>query len=346
MMGSRLADVGEFGLIERIARILEPLNSTAHLGDRLALTIGDDGALWQGPRQGFQAITTDALIEGVHFDRLTTSWTDLGWKSLAVNLSDVGAMGAQPELAVLSLGLPKHTEIEEVEAFYHGLVECASRWHVAIVGGDIVSSPILSINVTAVGTCRAGQLRRSLGSPGDLLAVTGWLGRSGGGLRLLEHGASAGLVLGNAGELIQAHVRPQPRIDEAACLVEAGVRCAMDVSDGLRGDTAHICEQSACEAEIQTHRIPLHAALLEQFGAADALLLALDGGEDYELLCAGSESAIQHAAALMLERTGTTLTVIGRLTESRGNANRVTLLDAQGSPTDVASASWDHFRRG
>jgi thiamine-monophosphate kinase len=343
-MATPLVDVGEFGLIERISRILEPINRASSLGGRLELGIGDDAAVWCAAPGTAQVVTTDALVEGVHFDLLTTSWSDLGWKSLAVNLSDVGAMGATPELAVLSLGLPRHTTVEQIEDFYRGIAECAARWAVAVAGGDIVSSPVLMINVTAVGACADGQLRRSAGQPGDLLAVTGWLGRSGGGLRLLERGMSATLTGGSSGELIQAHVRPIPRIEAAACLVTAGVRCAMDVSDGLRGDAAHICEQSHCAASIEIERIPLHPSLIEEFGRDDSLSLALDGGEDYELLCAGSEAAISRAADLIRVRTGEALTVIGRLEPPANDRPNVTLTDSSGRQVDLASRSWDHFR--
>jgi thiamine-monophosphate kinase len=283
-------------------------------------------------------------VEGVHFDLLTTSWSDLGWKSLAVNLSDVGAMGASPELAVIALGLPRHATVEQVEDFYGGIGECAARWRVAVAGGDIVSSPVLTINVTAFGACAHGQLRRSAGQPGDVLAVTGWLGRSGGGLRLLDRGMPSGMQAGPAADLIRAHVRPIPRIEAAACLVEAGVRCAMDVSDGLRGDTAHICEQSRCAAGIMLDRIPLHASLIEEFGRDEALSLALDGGEDYELLCAGPEAAISRAADLIRERTGEALTVIGRLEAPADGRTIVTLKDSSGTAVELGAGSWDHFR--
>jgi len=343
-MTTRLADVGEFGLIERIRRTVEPVNQAASIADRLDVSIGDDAAVWRAQAGLAQVVTTDALVEGVHFDLLTTSWTDLGWKSLAVNLSDVGAMGATPELVVISLGLPRHAVIEDIEDFYRGVAECASRWRVAVVGGDIVSSPVLTINVTAFGACPAGQLRRSAGRPGDVIAVTGWLGRSGGGLRLLEQGMPGGLHAGAAGELIQAHVRPMPRIEAATCLVQAGIRCAMDVSDGLRGDTAHICEQSDCAATIQIDRVPLHEALIEQFGRDDALRLALDGGEDYELLCAGPEEAILYAAALIKENTGENLTIVGRLDLRSEDEPLVSLTGADGEPVHLRATSWDHFR--
>jgi thiamine-monophosphate kinase len=345
-MATPLVDIGEFGLIDRIARILEPINRASSLGGRLELGIGDDGAVWRGAPGVAQVVTTDALVEGVHFDLLTTSWADLGWKSLAVNLSDVGAMGATPELAVIALGLPRHATVEQVEDFYRGMGECAARWRVAIAGGDIVSSPVLMVNVTVFGACSNGQLRRSSGQPGDVLAVTGWLGRSGGGLRLLDSGMPARLEIGPAGDLIPAHTRPIPRIEAAACLVEAGVRCAMDVSDGLRGDTAHICEQSGCAASIVLDRIPLHPSLIELFGRDEALSLAVDGGEDYELLCAGPEAAIQRAADLIRERTGEALTVIGRLEARVDSQPMVTLMDASGAVVDLGSHSWDHFRHG
>ena len=149
---------------------------------------------------------------------------------------------------------------------------------------------------------------------------------------------------GNLGQLIQAHVHPMPRLEVAACLVEAGIQCALDVSDGLRGDAAHICEQSGLSAEIVVDRILVHSALEEQFDREEALRLALDGGEDYELLCAGPETTMLHAIALAEERTGVPLTIIGRLTASSPSASLVRLIDSEGNSIDAPSASWDHFR--
>lgn len=340
---TNLADVGEFGLIERIRRIVEPSNASSRVGPRLEISIGDDAAAWRVLDGSRQVITTDALVEGVHFDLLTTSWQDLGWKSLAVNLSDVAAMGVEPDLAVITLGLPRQTEVEDVERFYEGLTECARRWGVAIVGGDIVASPILTVNVSALGASTAPLLRRSAGQPGDLLAVTGWLGLSGGGLQLLDRGLVSAPD-GDAAVLLSAHRRPIPRVAEAQCLVRAGVRCAMDVSDGLRGDAAHICEQSDLSASIEIDRVPLHSALVAALGRDQALGLALDGGEDYELLCAGPAEIVAAAARLMERETGTALHVIGELRTSEREGRLVSLIDASGEEVELAPGSWDHFR--
>src|SRR4051812_38244014 len=192
-MSTLVADIGEFGLIGRIQRIVQPTAGTSSHSSRIELRIGDDAAAWRVADGSREVLTTDALVEGVHFDPRTTGWADLGWKSLAVNVSDIAAMGARPDLAVVSLGLPRTTDVEDVEEFYRGMMECAMMAGVEIVGGDIVSAPVLVINVTVVGSTPGVLLTRRAAAVGDLIAVTGWPGRSGGGLRLLsDEGAVAG----------------------------------------------------------------------------------------------------------------------------------------------------------
>jgi thiamine-monophosphate kinase len=348
-------DLGEFGLIDRLARIVnggrrDPLQPEA-VGE---IGIGDDAALWS-PRRGFrEVLTTDALIEGIHFRHSTTSWKDLGWKALAENVSDIAAMGARPTRAFITLGLCPATRVSDLEDLYRGfaafiLEGLDGGYAVQIAGGDTVSSPVTMLSVTVMGELRGNGLRRAAGHDGDLLAVTGALGGSAGGLAILERGDAP---LGNpdVGSLVSQHRRPSPRVLEGLALVDAGVRCGMDLSDGLLGDVGKLAYASGLCALIDLHCLPMPPALWRHFGANTARMMALAGGEDYELLVAAPAEVIERASALLdeyrLERPGTghlvPLTVVGRL--ESGTPGQVTVLDEHGQPVEPPRSSWDHFR--
>ncbi|HLF07912.1 MAG TPA: thiamine-phosphate kinase [Dehalococcoidia bacterium] len=327
----RIAELGEFGLIERVAALAPPPNA------KLIVGIGDDAAVWRdGDR--VQLATTDALVEGVHFRRDTTSWRDLGWKALAVNLSDIAAMGGRPDYALITLGLPPDVAVADVEEFYRGLGEAAERWGVSLAGGDMARAPCVMVIGALIGSPGAGPdgapawLLRSAAQPGDAIAVTGSLGASRAGLEALASG--------HAGErvalLIAAHHRPQPRVEEGAALLALGVRCGMDISDGLFADLGHICRASGVAARVEAPLMPVHPAL-EALFPERALAWALTGGEDYELLIACPGPLLREA-----QRRGLPLSRVGAIED--GPAGRVTVVDAAGRPMDVGSGGWDHFR--
>ena len=339
--------IGEFGLIDRLARIV-----TGPEGDPLrpaatgAIGIGDDAALWHPDPEANEVLTTDALVEGVHFRLATTSWRELGWKALAENISDIAAMGAVPTRAFVTLGVPGGTRVADLDELYHGMADLQAHllddggYDPAIVGGDVVSSPVLFLSITLMGELHGLGLRRAAGRPGDLLAVTGALGGSAGGLALLE-AASEVPDSPDARTLIALHRGPEPRVSEGISLAEAGIYCGMDLSDGLLGDCGRLAYASGLAATIQADLLPLPPALVRQF-PDEAVALALRGGEDYELLVAGPADRIEEASRLLAERQLMPLTVVGRLSE--GPPGVVNVVDAQGQPIDVAGGSWDHFR--
>jgi len=344
-----VADLGEFGLIRRLADAVAGPTSPA-LAPGLKLGIGDDAAVWAPTPGAWSVITTDALVEDVHFRLSTTDWYDLGWKSLAVNLSDVAAMGARPRYAVVSVGLAGDVRLDAVDAFYRGMADLAACHDTLLVGGDTVRAPCLAITVTVVGEtppAAPGQapplLRRDAGRAGDVLAVTGHVGASAGGLRLLEGATPAGASASNREVLLAAHRRPWPRVAEAAVLVEQGLRCGLDLSDGLLSDAERLSEASELGVVIEAPRVPLAPALVDTFGDA-ALGLGLAGGEDYELLCAGPPEVVAAAAAALADRGGPPLTVVGRLVPLAGEAPRVQVVDAAGAPL-VVERGWAHFGR-
>jgi thiamine-monophosphate kinase len=343
-----VAELGEFRLIARLADTLATPRSPG-LTPGLKLGIGDDAAAWAPTPGAWSVMTTDALIEGVHFRLNTTSWYDLGWKSLAVNLSDVAAMGASPRYAVVCLGVPGDVPVSAVEEFGRGLADVGARYGTALVGGDTVAAPCATISVTVVGETQPAPadaapplLRRDAGRVGDAVAVTGALGASAGGLRLLEGDGAAGDVDAAAANALRAaHRRPTPRVAEAALLLAHGVRCAMDLSDGLLGDAGHIADASDVGVVLEAERVPVAPALAVAF-PADALALALGGGEDYELLCAGPPEALAAAAAALEQQGGPPLTVVGRLVPAPASGPRVQVVDAQGAPV-VVQGGYVHF---
>jgi thiamine-monophosphate kinase len=219
------------------------------------------------------------------------------------------------------------------------LLDLAEQYGLEIIGGDVVSAQVVMLSVTVIGEASGPLLRRDAGRAGDVLAVTGSLGASTGGLLLLESGRPVGPL---DQPLLAAHLRPQPRVAEAAALVSAGVRCGMDLSDGLLGDSAHLCERSLLSATLRLDRVPIAPRVAEAFGSR-AIDLAVGGGEDYELLCAAPLATVERAR-LALQELGTDLTVVGQLEPRRPGGALVQLVDAAGQPAALERVSWDHFR--
>jgi thiamine-monophosphate kinase len=343
-------DIGEFALIERLrARLGAPSD------DRLVVGIGDDAAVWR-TGGGYVMVTTDTMVAGVHFLPGRCSWRDVGWKALAVNVSDIAAMGGAPSFALVTLALPPDTPGEAMDQLYDGLQECAGVYGVTIAGGDIVASDQFAITIALAAEARVDQagnallLRRDAARPGDLIAVTGPLGGSAGGLRVLRGASPPGpLSAGGEGEarqktLVERHMHPWPRADAGDIAVRAGLRCGIDISDGLVQDLGHICRASHVDAEVRLDDIPLEPGLSELF-PDDARVLAATGGEDYELLMVGGEGSLRIAeealrAHLKMPRTGQ-LTVVGRITGVGTGIVRV--IDAAGADVPLPVRGYEHL---
>ena len=329
----KISEMGEFGLVEMIADVLGA--GAPGEGDGVLLDIGDDTAAWR-TGSGVELATTDTMVQDVHFRLETTSCRELGWKALAINLSDIAAMGGVPRYALVSLGLNPDTDVEDVAELYRGMKEIGDEFGCRVVGGDTVGGPCMMINVAVIGEA-PGQgcyLRRDAAKVGDLIAVTGWLGSSGGGFRVLNEGIE---VPGDVGERLKgAHNRPVPRVTEGQTLLAAGVRAAMDLSDGLMSDLPKMCAMSGLTARVSVDDLPISADVKEAFGP-EATGLALTAGEDYELLVAGSREVLERASGEM----ETPLTIIGEMVE--GDAGSVILLDENGVPIDAPNSGWEHF---
>jgi thiamine-monophosphate kinase len=328
---------GEFGFIDRLRATY-----AGAAGDSLAVPLGDDAAVLDVPPGLQVVVSTDLLIEGVHFRR---DWSDpysIGWKAAAVNLSDMAAMGADPTFAFVSLALTTEDTVESLERLYDGLSDCLNRYGARLAGGDTNAGPGgLSINITQIGTVSSGTaLTRSGARPGDILLVTGTLGDSAAGLALLQaHGPAKSEKLSHA--LLTTHRRPQPRIVAARAARETGfVHACMDISDGLAGDLPKLCAASGVGARIHTASLPLSEALraAEKHLEKTALEYALAGGEDFELLLAVAPAYVETVRAA-IEATGTSLTQIGEVLRS---GLYFTAPDNSGDMT-ITARGWDHF---
>lgn len=341
----RVSSLGEFALIDRLAGVLGGPTAPS-----LLIGIGDDGAVWAPTPDTLTVATTDALVEGVHFDLATTGWKDLGWKALAESVSDIAAMGCRPRYGLVALGMPSEHAVADLEVLYAGLGECALAFGCSVVGGDVVRAPCVMMQVTLVGESLpvqmdAGQrpvLERSAARVGDAVAVTGPLGGAAAGLRLLTEGVPAGTDPASIDALLRAHRRPAPRVAAGLTLVEAGIRCAIDVSDGLVADLGHICERSAVDAEIDVSRVPVHPGAAACFGEA-ALGMALAGGEDYELVCAGPPATLAVASDLLVRRGEAALVIIGSIVRQAGAEPDVRVPTSGGPGISLDRGGYRHF---
>ena len=320
----------EFRLIERIREL------TAQARDDVQLGIGDDAALLLPPVGQHLAVALDTLVEGVHFPRGTAA-ADIGWKALAVNLSDLAAMGASPAWALLGLTLPK-ADADFVEGFAEGFGKLARPHRLALVGGDTTRGP-LAISVTVHGFVPPGKaLTRGGARVGDAVLVTGTLGDAAAGLQALQQPLSdddtrAGL----RAFLIERLNRPTPRLSAGVALRGQASAC-VDVSDGLVADLGHICNSSGVAAEIDAALLPRSSALMALYDEAAALQCALGGGDDYELCFTVPAARVADVQA-DLSRLGCGATRIGRIIEGAGV--RVRGLDGEWMNTD--RPGWEHF---
>jgi len=332
----KLSEFGEFALIELIHDITGKFKNTKQSSwQQLLIGIGDDAAVWQGDSH-IQLATTDSMVQGTHFDLKNITWEELGWKALAVNLSDIAAMGGTPKYALLSVALPGELEVENVAQFCHSAASLAAKFGVAIVGGNISTAPNIVINITVFGSAKTRSiLKRSTATPGEQIAVTGNLGLSAAGLKMFKEKINLDAQV--AGILRKAHLQPVPKIKEGQILAQHGVKTAIDISDGLIADLEHICEASKVGAKIKVVQLPVHPMVKVNF--PDYHELALYGGEDYELLFTADKNIIVQVRKAL----NYPITIIGDIVEE-GLPDRVTLLDHKGNTINASNRGWEHFR--
>lgn len=339
----RISELGEFGLIDLVSKVTgfgQGNKFPAQPGiPELVVGIGDDTAVWRA-EDVLELATTDTLVQNVHFSFDYVTWRELGWKSLAVNMSDIASMGGLAAYALVTLGLPQDTEVQAIVDLYKGMAEVGDAEGVRIIGGDMVSSPVVFITVALTGVASndtGGQivpLLRSKAQAGDLIAVTGTLGSSTAGLRMLAERTP--LDSTSQSYLRKAHLTPVPRMVEGRALVKAGIKTCMDISDGLVIDLDKICKASGVGASIYIEKIPIDP-VARLFSPNDCLKFALSGGEDYELLFTGSKEQVEDVHKMV----ETPVTIIGEIVTDQ--LHRVSLIDEHGKERALPKTGWDHF---
>jgi len=317
-----VGEIGESGLLDLIKRRFGN-------GPEGEVWVGDDAALVATGSRSL--LTVDVLVEGIDFDFSYCTGFDVGWKSLAVNVSDIAAMGGRPERAVVALSLSPATLVGVVEAFLDGLEAGAGRWNVDIVGGDISGADEMSVSVTLLGAIDAEPVLRSGARLGDAICVTGSLGGAAGGLFALQRGLAGHNA--DIERLAARQLRPEPRIREAETLQAA--TAMVDVSDGLALDLTRLMKASGKGCTVSRELVPVDPALAALEDGPDPVELALRGGEDLELLCTLDPADVDRA----LEALGSPLaglTRIGVVTDDG------CLLD--GEPLEGEELGWEHLR--
>ena len=334
----RLSDIGEEALIEHLVKEFGLPTS----GEGLIVGEGDDAAALDVGGPMLVLVTTDMLTEGIHYRADIITAYQLGWKSVAANISDIAAMGGLPNWTFVSIGLKPDTDLTFVDDIYRGMTECAGRFESRIVGGDTISVREDSvISITQLGQVEPDRLAlRSRARPGDRVLVTGWLGNSRGGLELLlKYGMEeAGRI---CGWLVSAHLMPIPCVPEARAAVETGaVRAMMDLSDGLGADLPKLCRASGVGAVVHAGKLPISEDLYtaaETLGM-DAVGLAAGGGEDFELLMAVRPDDASKVIQAVEGSTGTCVTEIGEITGE--SSVEIAFPDGTRKPL---KGGWEHF---
>ncbi len=340
MSGKSAGEIGEFALIERLRDVLGSVGNDTDVivgnGDDAAVIKAADGKCW--------VVTCDAQVGGVHFPSTgDVSGFAVGYKSLAVNVSDVAAMGGKPRFALISLGIPEETAVSFLDDVYGGVRALSEQYKILILGGNVTrTSGPLFVDVFLVGEIMEEKvLRRSSAHVGDRILVTGRLGDAAAGL-FLSSRQHIKLPEGVRPSLTRAQFEPQPRVAEGAAIAESGLATAMmDISDGLAGDIRHLCESSGVGAIIWESELPVSGALLEVASVAEKKPSewALHGGEDYELLVTTPAKSVCALQEVVRSSGGGPLTPIGEiLPDSEG----ISLKRADGIFI-LENLAWEHF---
>ncbi len=333
-----VAEIGEQGLLKRVQAFCP------------SAIVGDDAAVLPIEPGKLLVVTSDVLVDDVHFSDRTTPPESAGWRAAAANLSDLAAMGATPLGITVGLGLPPETTVDWVDRLYQGITEClqqyqgtiASQASVGIVGGDLCRSPVRTVAITAFGQVDPNRIiRRSTAQSGDAILVTGFHGSSRAGLELLLN-SDAGKSLNDVDRaaLIHAHQRPLPRLD---LHFPDGRISGMDSSDGLADAIVQICRMSGVGAEVDRAAIPIHPALRKWVSPDQALEWALYGGEDFELVLCLPQDAAQKMVLEIKGSVATSIAIVGRITSD----SSIRLIDSSLRHADTnlsLEQGFQHFR--
>jgi thiamine-monophosphate kinase len=323
----------EFDLIARLVERLPPPSP------RLRVASGDDAAVVE-PAPGPEAVTVDAVVEGVHFTRPEFSPEAIGRKALATALSDLAAMGAEPGEAYVVLGASPEEDEAVLLGIADGMAEVALRDGISIAGGDFVRAPQLLLSVTCVGYEQSGVplVTRSGAQVGDVVAVTGHLGGGAAALKLLQGFEPTGLATVAVERLLAYQLDPRPRLAEGRALAASGATAMIDISDGLGADAAHLAEASGVSLSIELQTLPLAEGIAAVLGGSRAAeRVAASGGEDYELLVTIPPERLDSASEAV-RAAGSRLSEIGQVMEGSG----ATVMDSQGRK--IEASGFDHIR--
>lgn len=331
-------EISEDELVAAISRLLS--------GDApgVVVGLGDDAAVL-APTTGHQLLTTDLLLEGVHFDLASISPRDLGAKAVTVNVSDIAAMGGSPRAALASIALTEDVEAAWVMELYGGMRDACAEYALALVGGDTNRGDLVIVSMSVAGEVAPGRaVKRSGARPGDVIVVTGSLGAAAGGLAVSRtQAATTASALSRpwGRELVDAFERPVARVGEGQMLARCGATAMMDLSDGLAKDLSRLCIASGVAGRVELAAVPVADALREGAGSlgVDALALALGGGEDYELLATMAPADVEVARRELDERFGVALTAVGTIVEGSG----LVAVEADGAETPLEPVGWEHF---
>lgn len=336
----KIADLGEFKFIDHLSRLTD-ISNNRHLDDGV-VGIGDDCAVIPKNSEVSTLVTTDMMMEDVHFIRSKIPPEELGHKLLAVNLSDIAAMGGTPAYAFLSMALVRDLDVDWLDRFFLGFKGLAEKFGVHLLGGDTTGSfGKISLNLTLMGEARIGHIKfRSGAKPGDLICVVGNLGDSAAGLKVLLEDITPDSS--EIRELIGRHHSPIPRVSEGQWLAgQTEVHAMMDISDGLSSDIRRVMSRSACGARIELTRLPVSDLLrsVSTIRSWSYLDLAWQGGEDYGLLVIVDPQGYDKIAKDFLERFDSPLSSIGEITETQNNVN----LTLNGKPYATRLPGFTHF---
>ena len=348
-----IATLGEIGLIERIRALADvPVNDPV-LRDNLVIGISDDAAVYRPTPGKVQLITTDALVEGVHFDLTFTSLKHLGWKAIVASLSDIAAMGGLPLFATVTLALPQKISVEMVEDFYEGARSACRKYSCLIVGGDTTAS-MAAMMVSVAMTGEAAEERivfRGGAKVGDLIGVTGHLGASAAGLKVLQRekqqylNASDPLSFQPNLEIykdaIEKHLMPKPRLDISRMFAgQVQVHSGIDISDGLASEVHRICRESKVGAKVYERNIPVKTVteIVAKEFSENPTDYALYGGEEYELLFTLTDEEYKK-----LDRLTNDVSVVGRIVDKNEG---IVLIGENGKAQALRFGGWDHFITG
>tara|TARA_B100000315_G_scaffold260336_1_gene320946 strand:- start:5297 stop:6322 length:1026 start_codon:yes stop_codon:yes gene_type:complete len=335
-----VTQLAEFSLIQRIAKRFGELRNQTLVG------IGDDCAITQPNSKNLQLITTDLLVEGVHFNRHFTNSRDIGYKAMVANLSDIAAMGGTPLQFLTSIAIPPSFTRKDVDALYEGIMKPAKASGVALIGGDTSSSPKkLFLSLTLIGKVKPSHVIHRTGlQVGDEIFVTGTLGDSNAGLRILKTPPHKHIPRASLTWLSQRHLRPTARLRAGQLLAKHKIATAMiDLSDGLSGDLARICELNSVGATVNITHLPISKALCTyaHYIGKQAYKIALQGGEDYELLF-----TVRPESLPRIKRWKTQglldATHIGTITPKRKG---IQIITPAGLLQPMRIKSYDHFQR-